>query len=399
MTTAEGTLLLLYTPYLDAYGYALPAIGTFVALLSVMRLLSRVPVGLAYSGPRAKRQLAAALVALSVATGGFALAAGNLAAVLVLTVVHGFAFGSLGTLVLATVIDLTGGRRAGAIMGWYTAALSIGYSLGAFAGGALADAVGIERTVAIVAALPLLALLAVRAMPAVRAAPHAARRGAGLRGLLGAAARLDVRVWLAFVIVFYINLISDGVDAFFPLYGLGIGLPLAAIGVLKGLKSASATVIRFASVALFRVVDYRAANFWGVLLMGVATFLLANVSTLAAFAALFIVLGLCRGILRVTSAATVAELRGEGKAVGLASGVYNAGLDIGAVLGPVVGGVLGSAFGLGAMFQIIAVASLGLYFAVALSSAPARSALSIGLPMRRTRPLSAPAVPPEIPGT
>jgi MFS family permease len=385
MTTAEGTLLLLYPPYLDVHGYPLPLIGTLVALLSVMRLASRVPVGAAYGAARAKRILALSLVGLSVATGGFAFAGGHIVPVVLLTLAHGFAFGSLGTLVLASVIDITRGHRAGAIMAWYTAALSTGYAVGAFGGGWLGDTIGLEPTMLVAAALPLLALAAVRRLPAFEPAPDQGGRTPGLRGLLRAARTLDVRVWLAFGIVLYLNVISESVDAFFPLYALGIGLPLVAVGLLKGLKSAAATIIRFASLVIFRFVDQRAMNFWGVVLMGASTILVAHTSALAALAVLFVLLGLCRGILRVTSAATVAELRREGRDVGLASGVYNAGLDIGQIIGPLAGGVIGSACGLGAMFQIMAVASMAIYFAVALSSARARAALSVGLSRSRPR--------------
>lgn len=383
MTTAEGTLVLVLPPYLDGYGYALPAIGTLLSLVSVMRLVSRVPVGTAYRAALAKRQLAVTFVVLSVATGGFAFAEGRLAPIVALTLLHGFAFGSFGTLLLATVIDLTGGRRSGAIMAWYTAALSIGYSIGAFLGGALADALGIPAALLLAAVLPLLAVFAVLALPEFAGPPHAVERAPGLRGLLLAAARLDPRVWLAFVIVVYVNIISDAIDSFFPLYGLAIGIPLAGIGVLKGLKSAAATAIRFASLAIFRFVDYRAVNFWAVIVLGLATFLIPVVPVFAALAVLFLVAGLCRGILRVTSAATVAELRSEGKEVGLAAGVYNAGLDTGAIVGPAAGGLLGSAFGLAAMFQVVAVGSIALYLAVAFSSAAARSALAIGGPAAR----------------
>lgn len=396
MTTAEGTLLLLYPPYLDVHGYSLPVIGALVALLSVMRLASRVPVGAAYGAARAKRMLAIALVGLSVATGGFAFAGGHILPVLVLTLLHGFAFGSLGTLVLASVIDITRGRRAGAIMAWYTAALSTGYATGAFAGGWLGDTIGLEPTMLLAAALPLLALPLVRALPAFEAPPDQEVRTPGLGGLIHAARTIDGRVWLAFGIVLYLNVVSEAVDAFFPLYGLEIGIPLAAIGFLKGLKSGAATVIRFASIVIFRVVDPRAMNFWGVVLMGVSTILLAHTSALAALAVLFIFFGLCRGVLRVTSAATVAELRREGRDVGLAAGVYNSGLDIGQIIGPLAGGVIGNAFGLAAMFQVMAVASMAVYFGVALSSSRARAALSIRLRPARAEMAALTEAPAEV---
>lgn len=382
-TTAEGTLLLVYAPYLDGYGYALPTIGTLSALFNVFRLVSRVPVGAAYRPSRARRQLVLWLIVFALATSGFAFAGGSLPLVVLLTVVHGFAFGALGTINLAVVIDETEGRRAGATMGLYTAALSTGYALGAFAGGALSDALGIPAAVAIIGAFPALAVPLVLARPPLAAHAHAIERGPGLAGLWHAHRDLDIRVWLAFVIVLYINLVSDAVDTFFALYGLAIGLPLAATGALKGIKSGAATFIRFISAGVFRYVDHRAVNFWGVILMGAATFAVPFLGSFAALAVVFFVAGICRGLLRVTSAAMIAELRAEGRNVGVASGVYNAGLDIGGIIGPVLAGVVADAIGLAPMFQVIAVGSVLGYLAVALSSARSRGALGLGDPRAR----------------
>src|SRR5204863_90884 len=121
-------------------------------------------------------------------------------------------------------------------------------------------------------------------------------------------------------------------------------------------KSASATIIRFFAGALFRFLDYRAINFWAVLLFAASTFVIPLIAGPIAGPVLLVVFlgaGLCRGILRVTSAATVAELRAEGREIRLSSGVYNAGLDLGAIIGPAAGGVLSAAFGIPAMFQML----------------------------------------------
>lgn len=383
-TTAEGTFLLLYAPYLDSYAYALPVIGALSALVNVARLFSRVPVGAAYRPARARRQLAAWLAVFAAATCGIALANGSLPVVVVLTAVHGFAFGAIGTLNLAVVIDLTEGRRAGVTMGWYTASLSAGYALGAFAGGALADATGVTTAIALMGVLPFLAVLLVLAQPTPAAATHAIERGPGLRGLWHAHRDLDVRVWLAFVVVVYINLIWDATDTFFPLYALSLGIPLAVIGALSGMRSGAATFIRFASGLVFRFVDHRAVNVWGVLALGAAIFAIPLVgANIAALATIMLVGGLCRGLLRVTSAAMVAELRTEGRDIGVASGVYNAGLDVGGILGPVVAGVLAQGLGLPAMFQVMAVGSVAGYLLVALSSTRGRAALGFGDPRAR----------------
>src|SRR5438094_1311701 len=385
VTTAEGTLGLLYAPYLDRYGYALPTIGTLSALLGIFRLVSRIPSGAAYRPERARRQLIFWLCVFTLATSGYALANGNAVAITLLTIVHGYAFGALGTYNLAVTIDLTGGERAGAIMGWYTAALSTGYALGSFVGGAAADRLGVDGALPLLGGLPALSALLVVPMPVISAAPNAIERAPGLRGLFAAHARIDGRVWLAFLIALYINILSDSVDTFFPLFGLSIGIPLAASGALKGLKSGAATFIRFISGAVFRFVDHRTVNFWSVLLFGATTIVLGWVSSLGLFFALFLAAGIARGLLRVTSAASIAELRAEGHDVGIASGVYNMGLDLGAIVGPAVGGLVGDAVGLGTMFQLVGVASLLAYFAVALVTPQGRAALTIG----RSRPARA----------
>jgi predicted MFS family arabinose efflux permease len=97
---------------------------------------------------------------------------------------------------------------------------------------------------------------------------------------------------------------------------------------------------------------------------------------------IFVVLGLTRGVLRATSAANIAELRAEGRDVGLASGVYNAGLDIGGIIGPALGGAVATVFGIGHMFQIVALASLVAWLLVAVSTPASREAA--GLAKRHT---------------
>jgi predicted MFS family arabinose efflux permease len=320
-------------------------------------------------------------VVFTVATSGFALAGGNLVLIAALTVVHGYAFGALGTYNLAVTIDLTGGRQAGAVMGWYTAALSAGYAIGALAGGALADRAGLDLSLALIGALPALsALLVLWSLPAIVTPADAERRAPGFRGLVAAHRGVDQRVWLAFLIALYLNVLSDSVDTFFPLFGLTIGIPLAMSGALRGVKSGAATFIRFVSGAVFRFVDYRTVNFWSVLIFGIATVAIGFVSAPAAFFALFLLAGIARGLLRVTSAASIAELRAEGRDVGISSGVYNMGLDLGAIVGPAVGGFVGELVGLQATFQIVGAASLGAYFAVALATPQGRAALAIGRP-------------------
>jgi predicted MFS family arabinose efflux permease len=382
ITTTKGTVEIVYPPYLAGYGYTLSLIGFLTALIAGLQLISRLPVGAAYHAERVKRQFALALVVFAISTSGFAFAAGAPVAVAALSILHGFAFGSLGTLGLALAIDVSGGRRAGVSMAWYTAANSTGYALGSLIGGTLADTIGIPATLGIIGALPIAAAAVVTALPAVEAAPFPSDRGSGLRGLLAAGRRLDSRVWLAFGIVLYLNVLMDSADTFFPVFAPTIGLSLATVGLLRAIKSGAAIFIRSTGFVLLRAVDYRRVTLVAVLAAAAAVASLPLSSSLALLVPVFIVSGLARGVLRATSAATIAELRNEGRDVGLASGIYNSGLDIGTIIGPAVGGLVASLSGIGAMFQIIAVVSLLAWLAIALSSPTRREA--VGLAKRHT---------------
>ena len=383
ITTTKGTAEIVYPPYLAGHGYALSLIGILTSLFAVMQLASRVPIGIAYRADRAKRQFALALVVFGLSTSGFAFANGQVVPVVLLSVLHGFAFGSVGTLGLALAIDVTGGRRAGASMAWYTAAISAGYAIGSLVGGSLAESIGIPSTLGIIGLLPIAAALVILVLPDIEGAPFPIDRGSGLRGLLAAGAKLDRRVWLAFVVVLYLNVLSDSVDTFFPVFAPTIGISLAVVGLLRAFKSGAALFIRATGVILLRVVDHRTVMLVAIVAAALSTMALPLSASLLALIPIFIVLGLTRGILRATSAATIAELRNEGRDVGLASGVYNSGLDIGAIVGPALGGAIASVLGIGQMFQVIAVISLAAWLAVALSSPATRAASGLA---RRPRP-------------
>ena len=381
-TTAKGIAEIVYSPYLASYGYSLSLIGFLTSLFAVLQLASRVPVGVAYRAELAKRQYALAQIAFGVATGGFALANGAALAVVALSVVSGFAFGAIGTLGLAMAIDVSGGRRAGTSMAWYTMAISSGYALGSLVGGSLAVTVGLAATLGVAGLLALAATVGVVALPSLDRAPVTFDRGAGLGGLVRAAAQVDSRVWLAFVIVLYLNILQDSIDTFFPVFAPTIGISLAVVGVLRALKSGAGVFIRFTVAFLLDAIDYRRATLVAVVAAALATASIPLTSVPLLLAPIFVLIGLTRGVLRATSAATIAELRAEGRDVGLASGVYNSGLDVGAIIGPTLGGLLAGAVGIGPMFQIIAALNLVMWVAVAISTPAAREAA--GLAKRHT---------------
>ena len=377
ITTTKGTIEIVYPLYLSSYGLSLSIIGLLTSLLAVAQLSSRVPVGVAYRAERARGQFALVLVAFALTCAAFAFANGDPLAVAVITFLHGFTFGSAGTLGLALAIDITEGRSAGVSMAWYTAAISLGYAVGSVVGGWLGETIGLGPSMGAIAVLPVIGALAVLALPRISGA-RPPDRGTGWRGLLRAGGRLDARVWLAVVTVVFINLIWDSLDTFFVIFAPTVGITLATVGLLRALKSGAGLAIRLGGALVLRFADYRRITLVAVLAVAATMVVLPLSSAIVVLVPLFIVLGFGRGVIRATSAATIAELRAEGRDVGLASGIYNAGLDIGSIVGPAFGGVLANAVGIPRMFQIIALMGLAIWLAVALSSARTRAAAGLG---------------------
>src|ERR671936_2300347 len=101
LTATKGTVEIVYPPHFASYGYSLSAIGILTSLIAFVQLFTRVPAGVAYRAHRARRQSAFALSVFAATTAGFAFAQGQGVIVAILSAVHGFAFGALGTLGLA----------------------------------------------------------------------------------------------------------------------------------------------------------------------------------------------------------------------------------------------------------------------------------------------------------
>ena len=383
ITTSQGVLELTFPLDLHRLGFSLPLVGAAVAALGLGQILSRIPGGVWYRLAWARWLSAAALAAFSLSTIGLAYAQ-SWQVLAGLAAVHGFAFGLVTTFMLAILIDLRLPRgRVATTMAWYTAAISAGYAVGAPLGAQAIVQLGYAPAFWVSGGTGLAAAslcLALRLEVGAGGSQTAPRRARPRLGALGALLGLPPGVWLATLLVFYINFISDLLGAFFPIYAVGIGIPIAFIGILKSVNSLSATGIRFAAAALFRFLDPGPVNHASVLAMAVAVVGISLFSGQGWLLALFALIGVSRGLIRVTSATSVAEERAlPGAHTGLSSGVYNAGLDAGSMLAPPLGGALAAVIGIPGSFQAAAIALPAFYYGAWLwiRSRPGRVAQSL----------------------
>ncbi len=358
-------------PYLDRARYSVELIGIVTALFAFLSLASRLPVGAMYSGSRA-RQLLVGFSALYIfSTSAFGIST-DAFYILPLTVLHGFAFGAITTIMLPVAIQLRSqGDSHGARMGWYTAALSAGYALGSFMSGALADRFGFSLTFIGMGLLPLVTILLTISLPEIVEAqqvssPPKPSEG-GVRRILAAIPALSPGLVFATLVAFYINFLDDGFGTFFPLFGLGIGLSLTAVGNLKGIKSAIGIIVRAFSGSFFKFVDYRLLNHVLVIAWSLVVFALPWIREPWIFVALFLFMGFARSLSRVTSATIVAEETArDHSGIGVASGIYNMGLDVGSLAGPLVAGFVARVTDIPTMIRIIPMMMVAIYFGALL---------------------------------
>ncbi len=370
LTATEGGFNTIFPPYLQQARYPVEQIGVIVSLFAILQLAARLPAGALYAG-RAKPLFIAFVLLFTASTVGFAYDGGALY-LIALTMAHGFAFGGIGTVMLAWVIELKPQNSShGAAMGWYTAALSAGYSIGNFFGGYLADHLGYALTFAIVGLTPTISILTSLTLPtpSVPAIPSEVepkrRKRWGRRELREL---VTPNLALATLIAIYLNILDDGFATFFPLFALSAGLSLTFIGLLKSVKSLTATVLRPLAGDIFRYINFRTLNNLLIVTWAVVIVLLPSLRAEWMFFLVFIAIGICRGLLRVTSATMIAEEKAkETRGIGIASAVYNAGLDIGGFAGPLIAGYVASVTDIPTMFRVVPVVLLATYLLAAMA--------------------------------
>lgn len=339
-TLGDGSIQVLVAPLLETKGLTQTLIGVVVGAYSASALVFRVAGGGILQGARLGRLIplgsllqAAAFVIIPRFSDPIVLGA--------LMALNGLGFALVSTGGLVAIIAARADRPSGPLMGWYNGFISIGYSLAGFIGGSVADLLGLESGIRGLALIPLLTAVVmwtvVRRIPADRLVPPERPRSQGdvHRNRYRS---LSPLIWLAFFVTVHINLLAGVLSTFFPLYGLAIGLSLSRIGALQGMHSAAASVIRFMTPLIFRVLQPKALQPWLVVLGALAVAGLALVVDYRLLVLCWVTLGLTRGILRVSSSALMMDAS-DGHDRGTASGVYLAGLDVGRIIGPLVGGV------------------------------------------------------------
>jgi MFS family permease len=266
---------------------------------------------------------------------------------------NGLGFGAATTLNFAAFLAVSaraGRARATAL---YTASMSLGYALGNFSSGVLADHLGPTSTFVLGGLAPLGSLAAARSAAARTAAPTTRAAGSVSWRRMW---RPDVLAVAA--LAFSVNGQVLALSTLFPLYALSIGQSLAVAGVARGLNSLSNALVRPFGGPMIDRLGIVALGCLGVALMGGASAALALSTAPLVLFVLFVLGGIGRagGVLANAMSAVELSERG-GLNRGAASAVLTGGGDLGSIAGPLVGGAVAAQLGVGPALAVVGLGS------------------------------------------
>ena len=274
-------------------------------------------------------------------------------------------FGAIGPLGLAMATSRAPREQTGRAVGMIQAAQILSAAFGPFAGGFLADRLGMRRTFLVTAALCLLALALVARYYEERRAAARAGHGPPPRAHLGSLLRLR-GVPTLLVVLFFVNFVGRSFTPILPLHlerlGVGSGRVASATGGLISSYAVAAAL----SAGLFGRASRRfsprrlltASLFGGAVVVGPMT----TVASFRGFLVLAVLLGLASGG-ALTLCYTIGGLMVPAEVKTTAFGLLAGAALFGGALSPSVAGLL-AGFSLLGIYWLDAAIFLGLALVV-----------------------------------
>ncbi|MGH2734196.1 MAG: MFS transporter [Actinomycetota bacterium] len=375
----ESALHVIVPPYLlQELGLGPALIGTLAGAFGFASLLARMPVGAIYRLRRARLLLLAGGGCSALAFAAVPLVDGALPFGVIMAL-DGVGWSVATTTQLAVLVAARPkGLSTTAAMGWYSGFTGLGHTTAGALGGFMADRLGFDLSFVSLALLTALGTaILVRMVGRVMNREESTEpsrvpieaRGWGRETWRGVAS-MPAIVWAGVLVMAYINLVNGLVRTFHPVIALQAGLSLTQIGILASCRSWASSSVRLGSGPIFsRVGAHRLTTPLVFLAAGSVLLIPTFRASFVLQVPLFLMMGMSRGLLRVTGSADAFDgARDEDRQHGLVAALLHSGLDVGRVGGPLVGGIVAQFIGLPAMFRVVPLALLALYFPLALAA-------------------------------
>jgi len=366
VTIQSNSASTVIPPYLDHMRIPVALIGTLISLGPIFALLARLPVGMLYRRGQARWLLSAAILAMGVTNYCYSFAASSWS----FAVVHclnGFAYSAVTTLYMAFYVDsLAPDENRNHAMGYYVGCLAMGYSTGNFFGGLIADYWGYSWTFQLAALLSFVAvgLLWFLHGPSSEAPAHGSvKQEAKLTVRESFRALLEPELATVVLVALFLNLLHQMGGVFISLYGLGVGMSLTQIGIIRAAYAGCNAVTRPISGHVVNKVGHKGLSYFGLPLQALILMLVPLFTGFGTIIAVYVASGFMRAVVLVANAVGLVQDVPESKVRrGLASGVYNAAGDMGNILGPSIGGFIAHATGIASVFVVGSLGSTALFF-------------------------------------
>ena len=353
-------------PYLDHMRIPVALIGTLISLGPVFALMARLPIGMLYNRGHARWLVSAAIMAMGLTNYCYSFAASSWSFALV-HCLNGFAYSAVTTLYMAFYVDsLAPDENRNHAMGYYVGCLAVGYSTGNFLGGLIADHWGYSWTFQLGALLSLGCRGSVVAVCMARlemARPRAnarKRRNSAVRE--SCKALLEPELATVVLVALFLNLLHQMGGVFISLYGLGVGMSLTQIGIIRAAYAGCNAVTRPISGHVVNKVGHKGLSYFGLPLQSLILMLVPLFTGFGTILFVYVASGFMRAIVVVANAVGLVQDVPESKVRrGLASGVYNAAGDMGNILGPSIGGFIAHATGIASVFVVGSLGSTALF--------------------------------------
>ncbi len=344
ITVQSNSASTIIPPFLDEMRIPVAVLGTLVSLGPVLSLASRLPAGISYSRQRARLLISISILAMGITNFLYSFVTNGMSFAII-HALNGFAYGAVTTLYMAFYVDsIPADENRSHAMGYYVGTLALGYSTGNFFGGLMVDHLGFGPTFQIGAFLSLvpIALLwlwhgTTEVERKYTADPQRSRFTAvgSLRALL------EPELATVVMVALFLNLLHQMGGVFISLYGLGVGMSLTQIGILRASYAGCNAVTRPISGHVVSKFGHRGLSYAGIPLQSLVLMLIPLFTGFGAVLAVYVVSGLMRAVVIVANAVGLVQDVDENKVRrGLASGVYNAAGDLGNILGPAIGGFI-----------------------------------------------------------
>jgi predicted MFS family arabinose efflux permease len=352
-------------PYLDDMRIPVAAIGSLISLGPIFALTSRLPVGMLYHQARARTLVSFAILAMGLSNYLYAWATNSW----MFGAVHslnGFAYGAVTTLYMAFFVDsLDPEENRNHAIGYYVGSLAMGYSTGNFLGGLTADHWGYASTFHLGAFLSLIAvglLWFLHGPSGARESKAKAKDGAKLSLKESLKALLDPELATVVIVALFLNMLHQMGGVFISLYGLGVGMSLTQIGIVRAAYAGCNAVTRPISGHVVNKFGHRGLSYFGLPLQSLILMLVPLFTSFGTILIVYVASGFLRAVVIVANAVGLVQDVPETRVRrGLASGVYNAAGDLGNILGPSIGGVIAHATGIASVFVVGSLGSTAVF--------------------------------------